>query len=239
MATISEQELQAYVDGELPSAQAARVEAAIAGDPALAVRVERERALRARLRSAFDPVLAERMPARLAAMLHGEQEAPAADAQARVVDLARRSRPAWRAPAFALAASLLVLAASLWLRDAGGPVSLRGDRLVAGGELAQALDGALASAPRPGAPVAIGLSFRARDGRVCRSFTRGALAGLACREDEAWTIAVLSRAGTGAGDIRQAGTAMPPELQAAIDTRMQGEAFDAAQERAARAGHWR
>ncbi|NUS37853.1 MAG: hypothetical protein HOQ02_02350, partial [Lysobacter sp.] len=157
-----------------------------------------------------------------------------------VVDLAQRRRPAWRVPVYALAASLLVLAASLWLRNTGGPVRVQDDgRLVATGELARALDVALASAPQPRARTAVGLSFRAQDGHVCRSFTRGALAGLACREGDAWAIAVLSHAAAQTGEVRQAGSALPPEVQAAIDARMQGDAFNATQERAARAAHWR
>lgn len=245
MSTISEAELQAYVDGQLAPADTARVEAVIAGDPGLARQLDRERALRARLRGAFDPVLDEPMPARFAALLQGgqvgkpDQHEEANVAATNVVDLAQRRRPAWRAPAYALAASLLVLAASLWLRNASGPVRMQGDRLMASGELAHALDDALASAPQAHAPVAIGLSFRAQDGRVCRSFTRGALAGLACREGDAWTIAVLSHAAGNAADIRQAGSALPPEVRAAIDARMQGDAFDAAQERAARDAGWR
>lgn len=241
MPIISEAELQAYVDGELAPADVARVEAAIAGDPLLARQVERERALRARLRASFDPVLDEPVPARLAALLQDPLARPDdARAQgARVIDLAQRRRVAWRAPAYALAASLLVLAASLWLRNASGPLRLQGDRLVASGELARALDDSLASVPQPHAAVAIGLSFRAQDGHVCRSFTGNALAGLACREGNAWSIAVLSHAAPRAGDIRQAGSATPPEVQAAIDARMQGDAFDAAQERTARAAHWR
>ena len=239
MPIISEAELQAYVDGELAPADVARVEAAIAADPALARQLERERALRARLRGAFDPVLDEPVPARFADLLHATRDDSRGGAGAEVVGITRRRRIAWRAPAYALAASLLVLAASLWLRDANGPLRMQGDGLVASGELARALDDALASAPQARAPVAIGLSFRARDGHVCRSFTRAALAGLACRAGDAWSIVALSHAAVDDGDIRQAGSTLPPEVQAAIDARMQGDAFDAAQERAARAAHWR
>lgn len=238
MATISEAELQAYVDGELAPADVARVEAAIAVDPALARQFERERALRARLHAAFDPVLDEAPPARFTTLLQGAQGAKPEAAGADAIDIPRRRRSSWRAPAFALAASLLVLAASLLLRDTIAPVRMQGGHLVASGELARALDAELASAPQANATVAIGLSFRARDGHVCRSFTQAALAGLACREGEEWAIAVLSHADARDGDIRQAGSEMPPEVQAAIDARMQGEAFDAAQEQAARAARW-
>ena len=57
---------------------------------------------------------------------------------------------------------------------------------------------------------------------------------------DAWVVEALSHAGAAQpGEVRQAASAMPPEVQAAIDARIQGEAFDAAAERAARAQHWR
>jgi anti-sigma factor RsiW len=237
---ISEQDLQAYVDGELAPGERARVEAAIAADPALARTVERERALRARLQAAFDPVLDEPVPARLRALLR--DEASEAKPTGNVVDLAtRRVRPTWHVPAYALAASLLVFAASLWLRPGIAPVRMQDDRLVASGPLARSLDRALASTPEPASSVAIGISFRAQDGRVCRSFAQGqALAGLACRSGDRWTIEVLSSpTEERQGDLRQAASETPPEVQAAIDARLQGEPFDAAQERAAREHGWR
>lgn len=237
---ISEQDLQAYVDGELAPADRARVEAAIAADPALARTVERERALRLRLHAAFDPVLDEPVPPRLQALLRDEPGA--AQPAHNVVDLAaRRVRPAWHVPAYALAASLLVVAASLWLRPGAAPVRMQDDRLVASGALARSLDRALASAPESASSVAIGISFRATDGRVCRSFAQGhALAGLACRSGDHWTIEVMATPTEAPrGEVRQAASTTPPEVQAAIDARLQGEAFDAAQERAARDHGWR
>jgi hypothetical protein len=251
---ISEQDLQAYVDGELAPAEVARVEAAIAADPTLARHVERERALRARLRAALDPVLDEPVPSRLEAVLRApptEQEGraslrpppPAGKGRGGgVVAMPARKpqRPAWQLPAYALAASLLVVAVSLWTRPLFTPVRMEDGRLVASGPLVRALNGALASAPDSASPVAIGITFRAHDGRICRTFEQRATAGLACRTKDGWTIEVISHASEAAqGEVRQAGSAIPPEVQAALDARLQGEPFDAAQERAARAHGWR
>ena len=237
---ISEQDLQAYVDGELPPDARARVEAAVAADPVLALQVERERDLRMRLRASFDAILDEPVPGHLQALLQ-----PAIAGQgpsANVVGLsARRTRPVWAVPVYALAASLLVVAASMWLRPGAAPVRMQDDRMVATGQLANALDDDLASVPNSASPTTVGISFRAQDGRICRSFAqRHALTGLACRSGDHWTVEVLSGSGEAPqSEIRQAGSEVSPEVQAAIDARLQGEPFDAAQERAARDHGWR
>lgn len=164
-----------------------------------------------------------------------------------VVPLAPRrpsaSRARWGTPIYAVAASLAVLAVSLWMRPGAEPVQMSDGALVAGAGLQRALDRALASEPAADAEVAIGLSFRDADGRICRSFVHRAqpgLAGLACREGERWSLPVLARPVEGAdGELRQASSAMPPEVQAAIDLRLQDEVFDAEAERKAREGGWR
>lgn len=248
MDTIDEHELQAWIDGELAPSDAARVEAAVAADPVLSARAARERRLRERLRAGFDPVLDEPVPARLAELLKGGAAGTGgvdANAGDKVVPLARRTpvpRRHWGMPAYALAASLAVLAASLWLRPEAGPVRMDDGVLVASGSLERGLDEALASAPDPGADVAIGLSFRDADGRICRSFvhrSQAGLAGLACRDDGQWSLPVLARPVDGGGELRQASSSVPPEVQAAIDARLQDEVFDAEAERQAREAGWR
>lgn len=243
MNTITDQEVQAYVDGELAPDDAARIEKAIASDVLVAARVEREKRLRAQVRGAYDPVLDEPVPSRLRGLLEGPSRGMQDD---NVVALdARRAAPRasrWRGPALALAASVAALALMGWLRAPAGDMTMQGGRLVARGALSQALDTTLASAPDPRAAVSIGLSFRDADGHVCRSFSTRAtgLAGLACREGDAWTLPVVSSVAAPApSEVRQAASAMPPEVQAAVDARMRGDAFDAAQERAAQARGWR
>lgn len=242
---ISDQEVQAYVDGELAPADAARVDAAIAADTLVAARVERGKRLRAQLRVAFDPVLDEPVPSRLAALL---QDSAAAQPAPNVVPLDERRgvatarAPRWRTPAIALAASLAALAIANWLRAPSGDIAMRGDAMIARGELARGLDDALAGAPSASARVAVGLTFRDASGAVCRTFVASSqrLAGLACRNGDGWRLEVVSRVPTAdQGGIRQASSGLAPAVQAAVDARMQGDAFDAAQERDARAAGWR
>jgi anti-sigma-K factor RskA len=239
--TISDELVQAYVDGELAPDDAARVRAAIAADVLVAARVERARALKATLRDAFDPVLDEPVPPRLSALLArpGEDDTRPGVAPRSMRAGERTAR--WRRPLVALAATVAALAIASWLRMPSADMAVSDGALLARGDLARRLDRGLASAPDAASDVSIGLTFRAVDGRICRSFVAASarLAGVACRERSGWALSVVSRIDPEApGDLRQASSAVPAEVQAAIDARMQGDAFDAAQERRARDAGW-
>jgi hypothetical protein len=154
----------------------------------------------------------------------------------------RVSRRGWAAGA-ALAATAALLVVTLWWRPSGDLVRMQDGQAFAAGALRHALDDALASQPDPASPVAIGLSFRSTDGHVCRTFTvrsAPAKAGLACHGDSGWALPVLSTApASDQGELRQAMSGVPPEVQAAVDARLRGQVFDARQERAARDAGWR
>ena len=62
---VGEDELHAYVDGALPPARMARVEAWLAANPAAAARVQEWRRQTDSFHRLFDPVLDEPMPERL------------------------------------------------------------------------------------------------------------------------------------------------------------------------------
>ncbi|WP_426664261.1 anti-sigma factor family protein [Rhodanobacter aciditrophus] len=247
MNPIDDDILQAYVDGELDAAEAARIDAALAQDEVLARRVRQARALKDRLHAAFDPVLDEPVPARLSALLQS-QARPAAlstvPERGRGADTTRRRAPRrWLMPGAALAASIALLAVGLWWHAGNELVRVRNGEPYAAGVLGRALDQALASEPDAHAPVSIGLSFRAADGQVCRTFTvhtAPARAGLACHTARGWALPVLEpSAPAESGELRQAASSLPPAVQAAVDARLRGEVFDAQQERAARAAGWR
>ena len=249
MNPIDDDTLQAYVDGELDATKAARIDAALAHDDLLRRRVQQARALRAQLKAAFDPVLDEPVPARLSALLQPalpQASIPATPlaraAGRRGFGAGRRRAPRrWRMPV--AAASLAVLVVTLWWHAGGALLRVHEDRQYAETPLSDALDRALASEPDPHASVSIGLSFRRTDGRICRTFVDHAKptrAGLACHDDAGWQLSVLTAAKKPEdGGLRQAASAMPPAVQAAVDASIRGEAFDARQERAARDAGWR
>jgi hypothetical protein len=110
--------------------------------------------------------------------------------------------------------------------------------LVARGPLSNALSQQLAETR--GGAVDIGVSFTAKNGALCRSFTMRQSAGLACRSGEQWKLVMMTEATKEeAGGYRQAGSAMPPAVLEAIDARIAGTTLDAQGEQAAKLRGWK
>ncbi|ALK98780.1 hypothetical protein AB595_02215 [Massilia sp. WF1] len=240
--SFDDETLMAYADGELAPELRAQVERAMRDDPQVAAAVARHRALRADVFAAFAGVLDEPVPARLLAdpaRLPGHVRVDVlASARARPLP-ARWSWRKWGGMAASVAAGVLAGALG-WQQLQGGaaPFGRQGDALVARGELADALSRQLA-ADAPAGSVRVGVSFVAKGGEYCRSFTLGSTAGLACREAGTWRIPVLAQdREAAAGAYRQAGSGMPAAVLDAIDERIAGASLDAAAERAARARGW-
>jgi negative regulator of sigma E activity len=252
---ISDELLAAYVDGELDGAELVRVEQAIAQDSQLARRVAQQRALRARLRGAFDGVLQEAVPQRLAqaARLAG----PSGPAQ--VIDLARvRAERARRSSGqrglkvrrYAVAATLVIgLITGALVQRMSTPSSLtefRDGSLQAHGALAQALNEQLASNPAGGALVHVGLTFKQHSGSYCRTFVLGSsrpLAGLACREQDHWQVVNLvstdgSNIVVNSQNLRTAASSLPAALLQAVNERISGDPLSAPAEAKARSSGW-
>ena len=81
--TVTDEELMAYVDGELDATRCESLRQEIAASADLSRRVAEQQALRDRLRHAFDRTLNEPVPARLTDLV----------SRARVVDFASAARP--------------------------------------------------------------------------------------------------------------------------------------------------
>lgn len=221
--------LMALADGELDEVTRARVERAVAEDPALKARLDAQQRLRARLAAHYAPTVEEEVPERFRAMLETNVIAFAP---------ARRARPMWQNFA-ALAATLLLGLALGRTLTAPGPIGVDGGTLVAQGELADALETELASTQAPAAATRIGVTFNDADGRPCRTFDSDAASGLACRNGTGWQL-MMTATGSGAarGEFRQAGSGNPLVLQAAQEI-MAGEPLDDEAERRARDSGWR
>jgi hypothetical protein len=228
---MTEEQIIAYVDGELGPIDALRFERAMETDKVLADQVARHRALRERVASHFAPVAQEPLPERLTAML---DRGPTVVSFPVVRPSARP--PLWRRYG-AIAATLAAGLIAGQLLPRAGQDAPHG-AIVAQAGLANALDTKLASAGA-GEGYAIGVSFRSKAGDYCRTFEGAGSSGIGCHHDGAWEIRQLSAGDSHAATgYRQAGSADPATLQAAQDM-MAGDPLDAAQEKTARDKGWK
>ena len=226
-----EEEFFAWLDGELDGDAAARVEARVAADPALAEQARAHRALAGRLRGAFDPVMSAAVPDRIGS-------GPVDFAEAREKRTVRPISHATRWAAIAATLVVGIVTGTMLSTGSTAPVVRENGTLVAAAELEDALDTRLASAPESEG-VRIGLTFRDSEGALCRSFESDDRSGLACRADGDWRIRGLFDQNDGpAGDYRMASGA-DPGLAELIEATIAGEPFDADAERAARESGWR
>jgi hypothetical protein len=231
---VSDEQLFAWLDGELSAEEEKKVAAEVAADPRLSEMAEQHRAMQARLKRAFDPILDQTVPPRLIAEI---------DKSSNVIDLAPRSRPAsaWRPAQWAAIAASLAVGVSVGTmipRENKAPVEIGDGKIYAAAELGRTLDAELASAPT-NAPIRIGLTFRDHSGSICRTFTEAGASGLACRDGNRWRMHGLFTSSEGQEGAYRMAAGMDPTLAALVDSTIAGEPFDAAQERAARDKNWR
>ena len=263
--TVPDEEVFAFVDGELSAEDMARIEAAMATDPQLALRVETQRALRRLLSGAHAGVMRETPPQALSAAV-AAKPAPAtrpaeviafpgvqAKSKARSKDKAKpreprlpkppgaagRGFPAWIGLAACLVAGLVI-----GRMAAPPPATLSGANdpaPIAAGPLAQALN--TQTSGQAAGPVRVNLSFKTASGTYCRTFQaagRAPIAGVACRDPDTWRVRAVSPAGPSpTGDYRMAGSETPAAILAAVDAMIAGPPLDAAGEAKARAARWK
>ena len=227
----------AWLDGELDAAAAAEVEAAVAADERLTRMAEEHRALGRQLRTTFDAVVST--PVSLEAYKPQPGGNVVSMARARVVRLARKAPTVWQqAAAMAAVFVLGIVTSDLLPSKESSPIAPESGRLVAAASLEDALYTRLASQPADEGP-RIGVTFRDRSGNVCRTFVDATASGLACHDQGDWRLRAVFQAPEGqGGDYRMAAGA-DPDLAELVDSTIAGDAFDAAQEKAARDRGWR
>jgi anti-sigma factor RsiW len=270
--TISEETLMAFADGELDAAARAAVEVAMREDPELEKRIARHRAMRKRLQAAFADELSQPVPQRWLSLVRESpaaktsnvvdlQEARAASARAAQTSASSRrndvqqtmTRTSWRQLGSMAAAVLLGLGIGYGLSKQGAVPIVHGasGALVANGQLASALSSQLAAEQTGSSAVRIGVSYVAKSGEYCRTFSlagaklptaaaaQAAAAGVACKDHQQWQIRALAQVPSQpGGNYRTAGTAVSPVILKLIEDEIQGEPLDAAGESAARQRGW-
>jgi hypothetical protein len=261
---IGEKQILAWLDGELDEASAQEVEQAVQADAALMARAEVHFLAMMQLKTAFAPLLeapfpngpGEVMPAiginsEPAEQDFGEEaEPPAAgmsppSLQERVAAWARSAGRRWGLLAAALVLGLLI--GRFLLGTAGGlaPTHLAGlaptpsviardqdGTLVAAGALSDALENGVE--PGDSTAVRVPLSFRDKSGRLCRSFDTARLAGIACRDEDAWRLRLALQTSSGG----RSASSESPFVGQAVDAMIAGEPLDAGEQQAARNRGW-
>lgn len=237
--TYDDETLMRRVDGELPPEAGAAIDAAAAVDPDLAARLKALRSLRALVRGAVPlaPDPRDRDLARRIAAASARQ--PAARLFERLTAAFQlRHSPVWAG----LAAACFLLGLSFgWggVFERGFTVGPQGT--ISDAALVRVLDTRLTAEGADAQGHAVGLTFRDTDDRWCRTFQseQAGVAGLACREDDAWRLQALAPFQPARGGLRTASADIPAPVLAAVDAVLADDPLDAVSEARARDAGWR
>ena len=238
--SIDDLTLMAFVDGELSAAERDVVEAATAADPALKARADAFRMARSAARDAFH-IAPDPRDAALAALIAGSAKASTPGVGERLRGwfggLTAPRVAAWGALATACFAA--GIAVGVLRPHTGFALDRRG--AIADAGLVKVLDQRAAADGPDAHGRAVGLTFRATDGRWCRSFQSAdnGVAGLACRRDGRWQAEAVAPFAASSGELRTASSETPPAVLAAVDALIDGDTLDAGAEREAIRGRWR
>ena len=174
----------AYVDGELDPGARDEIEGALGMDPELAARAARQRNLRARLESVYAPELAEPVPERLLAALRATVREPVTNLEearaARTTGPTRWAGTRWTGTPWrwtSMAAGVLLAVGAgffLWRNSQSVMIRAADGALVASGALSRSLSNQFVGDSPPSSKVTVGLSFVAKSGDYCRTFSIGA-----------------------------------------------------------------
>ncbi|MGB5483042.1 anti-sigma factor family protein, partial [Parasphingorhabdus sp.] len=156
------------------------------------------------------PVAEEALPDRLTAMLTAsaasnvDSSFTARKAEKGLGKQQRRNMGVaqWGAMAATLALGVVVGQYGLG-SGSDAPFAQDGGALVASGPLEEALETQLASVQADDSEFRIGLTFRAKTGTICRSFTGEAVSGIGCRDGQQWKMRSTLPGGN-ESDYRQA-----------------------------------
>ena len=237
MTMVADEKFFAWLDGELDAAEAAEVEAQVDADPNLQKLADDHRALAARLRTTFDPVADE--PTSIQSFATDEIDNVSSLTRARVARAGFEPRKFWaQAAAIAVVFATGIATGQMLFSAPNSPIAPEAGRLVASASLEQALYSELAGQPSEGGP-RIGLTYRDKGGKVCRSFTDQAASGIACLDDGDWRMEAVFQSPAGQATEYRMASGTDPRLAAIVDDNIAGEPFDAEQERRARDTGWK
>jgi negative regulator of sigma E activity len=243
----SDEQISAFLDGELVPAEMDALAKDVEADADLAKRVERLGAANTAFVQAVSAIDKRPMSAGIEKLL---AEPPAEQTGAKVLPFRKRSVGAWVMEHRALAASLLCAAIvggiASGLREETDPFAPKADGVIlASSPLHNALEAAstdqavLISAGVSATPR---LTFASDTGAWCRQFDvasqKGVTTAIACREGKTWRTQVAVFGKSRGADYQIADAGKSPMLEAFIDKHMPGAALNAEQEKQAIKAGW-
>lgn len=243
----TDEQLSAFIDGELSAEDTDALALAIDSDPELAARMERLGVAN----TAFVEAIGQIDHAPLSPALKAQMETPPT---AEVVQFRPRSVRNFLIEHRAIAASL-VCAVGVWGVTSMGAQQAEPDPfgtdadgyIVASSPLGRMLETAATGEVVTVADTSTAtprLTFASADGQFCRQFDvarkDSASAAIACRDDGAWRVQIAAYGlPRPTGDFQTASASRSPALEAFLDQRMTGEPMNADAEARLLKGGWK
>ena len=246
-ANWTDEQISAFLDGELDEAATEALARAVEADEALAARVERLGAANKAYVAAMSEI--DRRP-----LSPGVEKILSAPPTAQVIQFRPKAIAGFLTEHRAIAASLLC-AAAVWglsstlVSKSVDPMAPGPDgTILASSPIHNALEGGSTGEVvkvAAGTTVTPRLTFASADGNFCRQFEVSAPGGttsaIACREGAAWRtqVAVFGGPRSNPNDFQTASGARSPALEAFIDQHISGAPLTAAEEMDAIREGWR
>jgi len=251
----TEEELNAYLDGELNAAEHARLEAALADDPQLQSRLDRLKRIDQNLRSVFGEIDETPVPEAVMTTIAASKAEAGSAENDNIVPLQPARQNARRQLPFlplATAASIAVavgLGVGVMMMGNGPAENLSVDLgpVAPDSALYAALEHSTSAVPVEGASGAVAaaiMTFETEDGTTCREFSvanqNTSQQGIACRDEGEWQVqfAVANGAPPQSGTYVPAGSGADA-LDSMLNAMGAGEPLDAESERALIENGWR
>lgn len=240
MTTVTDEQIMAWLDGELSPEQREQIEALVAVSPELARRTSQLSKLESMLAPAYAETLKAPIPARFDALLAKPRGSVWSLSGLRSVLAGVFDVKPLAMAAGALVVGVIAGGVLLGAPQAPGFETTVDGALIANSAMATSLASLHSGEGGGEKAVRIKLSVVDDAGHFCRQFETSDSAGLACLEGETWKVDALAKhkASSSAGQYVMADGETDPAIKAALERRGVQQVLDRSAESAAIAAGW-